>query len=87
MQIRLVMTSLGLQLKNPDLKLKTTLYSTTNSTTSVADPDLQLRRGPMNVEFCEDNSGTSKKMRHPPLHIKVLLNCFTLIYSSIAFSK
>ena len=36
----------------------------------VADPDLQLRRGPvfeslnMNVKFCEDNSGTSKKMRH-----------------------
>ena len=37
---------------------------------TVADPDLQLRRGPafhmlkgltMNVEFCEDNSGTSKK--------------------------
>ena len=37
--------------------------------TSVADPDLQLRRGPafkgltMNVEFCEDNSGTSRYFR------------------------
>ena len=39
-------------------------------TTPVADPDLQLRRGPafkdltINVEFCKDNSGTSKKMRY-----------------------
>ena len=37
---------------------------------SVADPDLQLRKGPafkgltMNLEFCEDNSGTSKKMHN-----------------------
>ena len=36
----------------------------------MADPDLQLRRGPafkgltMNVEFCKGNSGTSKKMRY-----------------------
>ena len=38
---------------------------------SVADPDLHLRRGgstfeglTMNVEFCEDNSGSSKKMHY-----------------------
>ena len=36
----------------------------------MVDPDLQLRRGPtfksltINVEFCKDNSGTSKKMRY-----------------------
>ena len=59
------MTSVGSNARKAELL---PLLSTENAS-AVADPDLHLRGGGA-VEFCEDNSDSSKKMRYFPKKIR-----------------